>query len=346
MCMACIKSEVDITEGITKHGIFNYCKLCDRYNRPPWIRCELESSEMMALCLSKIKGLNKVKLVDTSFIWTEPHSKIIKLKMTVQKEVDKGLLETNFIIDFKVDWVQCDDCKKTFTPHKWSAVCQVRQKVNHKRTFMLLEQIILKNKAHLKILNMKELPEGVDFYFNDKAHAATLADFIQISLPVKIKQSKQLISTDDRSNTANYKYSFMIEVAPVCADDLIIMDKETCKQLGGLGPILLCFKVASKIHLIDPITMKTYEFDENTYWRYNFKSYIDRKCLHEFMIMNVEEEIDYKKFSNPEASLESLESNSKQSILSKSTNYKNILNNTVQLPRIHFKIVTVNLYLI
>jgi len=60
----------------------------NRYNKPPWMHCARESKEMLSLCLKKIKGLNKVKLVDATFIWTEPHSRRIKLKITIQKEVE------------------------------------------------------------------------------------------------------------------------------------------------------------------------------------------------------------------------------------------------------------------
>ena len=35
-------------------------------------------------------GLSKVKLVDAGFIWTEPHSKRLKTKLTIQKEVLNG----------------------------------------------------------------------------------------------------------------------------------------------------------------------------------------------------------------------------------------------------------------
>lgn len=31
--------------------------------------------------------LSKVRLIDAGFVWTEPHSKRIKLKLTIQKEV-------------------------------------------------------------------------------------------------------------------------------------------------------------------------------------------------------------------------------------------------------------------
>jgi len=76
----------------------------------------------------------------------------------------------------------------------------------------------------------------------------------------------------------------MVELAPVCKDDIIIFDKATSKKLGGVGPVMLCHKLSSTIHLIDPLTMLTYEFDENTYWIYNFKSYVDRSCMVEFLV--------------------------------------------------------------
>jgi nonsense-mediated mRNA decay protein 3 len=58
-----------------------YCKACGRYLVPPkqWIHAELESKELLTFCIKRIKGLQKVKLVDASFIWTEPHSKRIKV---------------------------------------------------------------------------------------------------------------------------------------------------------------------------------------------------------------------------------------------------------------------------
>lgn len=324
MCDTCERSGVDISEGITKEALIQFCKLCGRYNRPPWVRCELETAEMMALCLSKIKGLNKVKLVDTTFIWTEPHSKIIKLKLTIQKEYNKNMIQTSFIVVFTVEWTQCEECKKTFTPHTWSASCQIRQKVNHKRTFLLLEQYILKHKAHSKALNIKEMGEGIDFFFANKSHAAAFAEFIHSVLPTRIKHSKRLISHDQKSNIVNYKVSYMIEIPPVCKDDLIFLEKNTSKELGGIGPLLLCHKISTNIHLIDPQTLKSYEFDENTYWKYNFKSFVDRSVLQEFQIINIEEEIDYSKFKYRDNNVISDVSISKISntINSKSTNYK------------------------
>lgn len=52
-----------------------------------WTIAEPESRELLAICLKKLKGLNKVRLIDAGFIWTEPHSKRLRVKLTIQKEV-------------------------------------------------------------------------------------------------------------------------------------------------------------------------------------------------------------------------------------------------------------------
>ena len=106
ICEICERKNIDITQGITKSLIIHYCKNCNRYLKPPWIKCNKESEEMMNLCLSKIKGLNKIKVIDSSFIWTEPHSKIIKIKLSIQKEINKILLSTSFI-NFSINFFYC-----------------------------------------------------------------------------------------------------------------------------------------------------------------------------------------------------------------------------------------------
>ena len=317
ICEACAKKNIDITTGITKIASLTYCRTCDRFKKPPWIKIERESQDMMNLCLSKIKGLNKVQVIDSSFVWTEPHSKEIKIKLTIQKELNKSLISTSFIITFKEDWTQCEDCKKTFTPHIWRAVVQLRQKVNHKRTFLFLEQVILKHKAQSKALNIKEHPDGVDFYFSNRAQANSFCSFIHEFLPCQTKISRQLISVDEKSNEAEYKETFRLEIAPICQDDLVILSEDQYKKMGSIGPVLLCYKQIKSLKFIDPITFETMDLDNNTYWRYELKSYIDRKCLSEFLILSVEEEIDYKKLAEKDKStriIKKIVNNKKQKV--------------------------------
>ena len=92
-CVTCLRSQTDITAGIPRSSIVNFCKGCERYMQPPaaWIKAELESRELLTLLIKKLKGtLTNVRLTDASFIWTEPHSKRIKIKLTVQKEIQEG----------------------------------------------------------------------------------------------------------------------------------------------------------------------------------------------------------------------------------------------------------------
>lgn len=44
-----------------------------------WVTAELESQELLSLTLKYVQGLSKLKLQDASFIWTEPHSRRIKV---------------------------------------------------------------------------------------------------------------------------------------------------------------------------------------------------------------------------------------------------------------------------
>lgn len=82
-CIDCLKSQIDISEGIPKNVVIYHDRQCDRWLRPPWTRCEPESPEMLALCLKNLRGLKRVKIIDASFLWTEPHSMRLKVKLTV-----------------------------------------------------------------------------------------------------------------------------------------------------------------------------------------------------------------------------------------------------------------------
>jgi hypothetical protein len=57
---------------------------------------------------------------------------------------------------------------------------QVRQHVAHKRTFLYLEQLILRAGADQQCVNIKDIHEGLDFFFSHRAHALKLIDFLQV----------------------------------------------------------------------------------------------------------------------------------------------------------------------
>ena len=77
--------------------------------------------------------------------------------------------------------------------------------MNHKRTFLFLEQVILKHDAHKNTVSIKAAPNGLDFFFAERSSALKFLDFVQSVVPSRTKNSKQLISADLKSNTFNYK---------------------------------------------------------------------------------------------------------------------------------------------
>lgn len=70
----------------------------DRYFEPPteWVACTLESRELLSLCLKRLKGLNEVQLVDAGFVWTEPHSKRLKVNILLLFDVTSIVMNLKF----------------------------------------------------------------------------------------------------------------------------------------------------------------------------------------------------------------------------------------------------------
>lgn len=290
-CAACLRTQVDITENIPKQGTLLFCRNCERYLNPPneWITASLESRELLSLCLKRIKGLKEVKLVDAGFIWTEPHSKRVKVKLTVHAEIQGGVvLEQVFVVEFTVNNQMCDDCHRHEAKDYWKCMVQVRQKATNKKTLYYMEQMILKHKAHENTLGIKNAPAGLDFFYSGENHARKMVDFLQTILPVKFTQSKKLISHDIHSNVYNYKFTWSIDIVPISKGSLICLNKKLQQSCGNISPICLVQNVANTIHLIDPITAQMAEISGVNYFRYPFLPICDPKQLIEYTVMDIE----------------------------------------------------------
>ncbi|CAJ1343495.1 unnamed protein product [Effrenium voratum] len=213
----------------------------------------------------------------------------IRVKITVQKEVaQSSVLQQTMVIEFQIVNQQCEDCQKSFTPHCYNAIVQVRQKVPHRRTFCYLEQLILKSDAHAKVTSLKETREGLDFYFETKSHAQRFADFVEAHVPTKTKQSRHLISHDANSNTFNFKYTIMCDLAPICVDDVVHVPKGQSAALNGAPPLMLCHKVTNAIRLVDPLSLRSYDIPTPEYWKRPVHSVCRREHLTEYVVLNVE----------------------------------------------------------
>lgn len=290
LCDDCIKLTVDVSQGIPRESFLHFCRDCDRWLLPPntWVVAQPESRELLAICLKKL-NIHKVRVVDASFIWTEPHSRRIKVKITVQDSVAHGVvLQQAFEVTYVVSTQQCPDCRKSYTANVWRASVQVRQKVPHKRTFMYLEQLILKHNAHRETLNIKEARDGVDFYFAEKNQAETFVHFLESVVPADIKSSKELISEDTHTSTTNYKFTWAAKLVPICKDDLVALPIKLAKSMGNISPLLLCHRIGTHVYLLDPNTLQTADISNKIYWRAPFTSLADAKEMVEFIVLDIE----------------------------------------------------------
>lgn len=291
LCDDCVKLSVDISAGIQREATLHTCKDCERWLQPPsqWISAAPESRELLALCLRKLRGLSKVRIIDAHFLWTEPHSKRIKVKITIQQEgIQETILQQSFEVMYVVAGYQCPECAKSYTPNTWRASVQVRQKVPHKRTFLYLEQLILKHGAHKDTINIKEVKDGLDFFFSQRNHAEKMVEFLSSVAPVRVNKAHTLISMDVHTSEKRYKFSFSVELIPICKDDLVALPIKTAKSLGHISPLTLCYRVGTSLNLLDPSTLQTADIPAHIYWRSPFKNIADVQELVEFIVMDVE----------------------------------------------------------
>ncbi|EFO25985.2 NMD3 family protein [Loa loa] len=293
MCVACVRSRIDITEGIPKQSRAFMCKFCSRWLIPPngWVNAERESKEMLAILLKKLKPtMTRVRLIDASFVWTEPHSKRVKLKLTIQSEVLTGaVLQQIFIVEFIVINQMCDDCRRAEAKDFWRACVQVRQKCEFKKTLFYLEQLVLKYGAHVSTTAIKPVPTGVDFFYAKLQDARKFVDFITSHLPCRYSYAQELVTHDVKNNTYDYKHTFCVEVVPICHGDLVCLPKKIAQALGNMNQLVVCFRVNTVISVIDSNTLQIADINSVQYWRDPFQALCQSKRLSEFYVMNVED---------------------------------------------------------
>jgi nonsense-mediated mRNA decay protein 3 len=129
----------------------------------------------------------------------------------------------------------------------------------------------------------------LDFFFSCKTHALIFADFIQSQVIAKTNSSKTLVSADKSSNDYNYKHTYMIELAPICKEDVVYIPPKLQKELGGSCPICLVTRMTTMVQLLDFANLKCWQLDQKSYWAHEFKSICGRSSLQEFVVINIEE---------------------------------------------------------
>ena len=158
----------------------------------------------MAICLKRVRGLKRVRVADAAWIWTEPHSMRLKVRLTIQKEVAPGaILQKPLDCEFVVRNQQCTDCRQQFENFAWTAAVQVRQRVSHKRTFFYLEQAILKKNAQAAAVKIEQFRDGLDFFFRQRNDAVRFVQFLKDCVPCRVLCGNQPVSLESPRDTPN-----------------------------------------------------------------------------------------------------------------------------------------------
>lgn len=114
-------------------------------------------------------------------------------------------------------------------------------------------------------------------------------------MPCRVRNSKQLISADLNNNLYNYKYVWVVELPKINRWDLVVIDEQMRKELGGGSPYLICSRVTKFIYLLDNsgVNGKSIELDSVQYFNYEEKGHIQeyvpfRGNSTEFMVIDVD----------------------------------------------------------
>ena len=278
-CATCLAQQLDLTSILQgKDGAISIlqCRQCRRYSRTEtvWEDCEPESPQLLSICLKHIpaltknhhhhyhnnsnntngKYMTKLQLKDAIWVWTEPHSMRLKVRLTIRAEVEQVPIQQRVMVEFIVRFRQCPSCNREYSNRTWHALVQLRQRRSFqggtRKGLAVLEMALRRNQDIRKhVLKIDGCRNGLDFYFLTLPHAQQFARFLSRLAPMRIKTTQKMVSEDVKNNTANMKYTLACEMVPFCRDDLILIHKHHSGMCSGrLG---LVEKVSSLIHIID-----------------------------------------------------------------------------------------------
>lgn len=135
-CNTCLAQEFDLQSKVARgpggsHEIKVFqCRKCRRFQQTEksWLHVEPESQELLSICLKRLPALNnasgkgRVQLVDAMWVWTEPHSMRLKLRLTVRADHQNVQIQQRVLVELKIEWKQCPDCNREFTNRVSSSV--------------------------------------------------------------------------------------------------------------------------------------------------------------------------------------------------------------------------------
>ena len=289
MCMDCIRAKMDLSGKIPEKSEVVYCRDCGRYqvDQTHWINAELESQELLQLCLKKLPST--IKIIDAKFLFTEPHSKRLRVQVTYVREDFHGtMLRQSSIVTYIVKTVQCKTCQELATPNRdhWKAIVQLRQHSESKRTMFWIEQQLITHGAAASATAVERKPDGLDFQFKDKSSAEKLISFIKGIIPIEVKQSNTVKGQDLVNMQYDTRFTYSLKCPAVSREDLVLLPKKIFDSTGRQSPLCIVTKIGRGIKFTNPFTGHTFVVDGKTFLSLPFEPLISHERLVKFAILS------------------------------------------------------------
>lgn len=246
----------------------------------------------MALCLRKVTGLNKVKIIDAFWIWTEPHSKRLKVGLEIEKSVlnDKMALRQRVEVEYVVRNKQCLECIREASEHTWGSQIQLRQRVSSgsPSSLISLESLLIKGGMHHLMLSVDVVKQGMNLFFKNKNQAEKVVNFISNLLPTRVKSSKKMVSANKQNNTQKYEYVYLVDVVPLVKHDLVYLRKN--QKLTSSSQLMIVEKLSSSLHLLNPLTLQRMEMTAAKYFSLPFPltALMNSKQLSTYILLDLD----------------------------------------------------------
>ena len=127
-CTSCLASECDL-RSVLQRGpggshdiIIHQCRQCRHFQVTDKLYkyMEPESPELLAVCLKHMPALGShaepnIKVVDAMWVWTEPHSMRLKVRLTVRATIKGVLVQQRVLVELKIHFKQCLECNREYT---------------------------------------------------------------------------------------------------------------------------------------------------------------------------------------------------------------------------------------
>ncbi len=308
-CASCAAKDKHLAPpmiDLDRELLLHKCDRCGRYRRSnqqhSWVHAEDESPQLLALALKLVqRPKHDAAITDARFLYTEPHSRRLKLKLTLSSDLGAtATLQRSCVAEIVVHPMACDECARAAAKQPaWSAKVQLRQKAEHPRTLLALEQYVLlrqrraaaAGEARDGLISIERVGDnGLDFCFARRQGAQRFASALSSVAPCKTRSSSCVIAANARLGTSNVQHVWIVEVAPVVRGDLVLAPRSG----GGGGPphrLALVARVGASIHCIDPTSGDAWELTAEAYWRAPFAPLASRRHQSRFAVLDCEPDV-------------------------------------------------------